>query len=87
MTDDFSALEEATMRIDELEYELSDAELKIQRVRELHTPEPRSSWNPDDPLPEVCRFCRYVGEAIPELGDVYVYPCPTIKALDGENNG
>lgn len=36
MTDDFSALEEATMRIDELEYELSDAELKIQRVRELH---------------------------------------------------
>lgn len=37
--DDFSALEEATMRIDELQYELSDLEMAVQRIRELHSDE------------------------------------------------
>lgn len=70
MTDDFSALEEATMRIDELEYELSDAELKIQRVRELHS-QSGEVHVLGGSMP-ICSGCRTF------------YPCETIKALDGE---
>lgn len=64
--DDFSALEEATMRIDELEFELSEAEIRLQRIRDLHT-----SKGPGGFDLGLCLHCSY-----------RAYPCPTILALE-----
>jgi hypothetical protein len=57
---------------------LDEAEQRAQKVRELHQPEDTEG---DDPRYRLCRSCStfetYEGERVN-------YPCPTIRALDGE---
>ena len=50
----------------------------LQRVRELHSP-----WTHTFPTGIEVTYCRCNAEMY-EDGDEPPYPCPTIKALDGE---
>lgn len=52
---------------------LARAYFAIERVRELHHP---FTHNGFDGLQEYCNHCSY--------SQLQEYPCPTIKALDGE---
>jgi hypothetical protein len=54
--------------------ELNEAKEAIQRVRELHSPIPH-------PYQEEFQLCSHCGN---EVDGSWIYPCPTIKALDGE---
>lgn len=60
--------------------EMMEAQEAVKRVKALHKPKIRD-WG--DELGKV--FCGHCYEAY----DYYAfeYPCPTIKALDGEDNG
>jgi hypothetical protein len=60
-----------------LEYaleEINSLKASIQRVRELH--KPKELYNPVKGW-QICSSCFNDLEP-------YLYPCPTIKALDGE---
>jgi hypothetical protein len=50
------------------------ANAAIERVRTLHAPIPH-------PYPEALQLCTHCGN---EVDGSWFYPCPTIKALDGE---
>lgn len=59
--------------------DLLDANLKIQRVRELHTPILYGFSTEYD-----CSHCKSECVDYSSDTDTVPYPCPTIKALDGE---
>jgi len=66
----------STQMVNQINAELSEAKQAIQRVRELHKPsEMLGIWD------AVCSVCTEG-----DLHDYVEYPCPTIKALDGEPN-
>jgi len=54
---------------------------RIARARDLHQPvADRTGWRPDgtyDDINPACSSCGSADDAVP-------YPCPTIRALDGE---
>lgn len=56
--------------------ELNKAREAIERVRQLHQPIENGEWEPH------CSHCR---EGVGYV-DFVDYPCPTIKALDGDTN-
>lgn len=48
--------------------------LQLKAVRDLHAPVP-------DPYQESLRLCGHCGN---EVDGSWIYPCPTIRTLDGE---
>lgn len=71
---EFSYGEQQTIIIDRLQHELSELEQTVQRVRDLHKEDEG-----------YCSGC-FVAEDDPNQPGIAVpsvYPCDTIKALDG----
>ena len=77
-----------------------DMNKAIQRVRELHHPraeqvhQTRTTCYPNGTVTEidedvtVCDWCQYLVDfGVSWSGGAATYPCPTIKALDGEQDG
>ena len=68
------ARDERAACLDQME-QVQSRDARIKAVRDIHTPEKHSSRDGDA---AICQECLY--------GDGYSvkYPCPTIRALDGE---
>lgn len=65
----------------EVKEAIDKLEQAIERVRALHKPFTRKVselWSNAGELETLCRACEVQGDAA-------FYPCPTIKALDGDN--
>lgn len=71
-------------------------EQAIKRVRSLHFARAElypfktailidKEWIYTSKMVQVCDFCQYLIEANSEDGGICSYPCPTIKALDGDD--